>query len=64
MAYALKALGKEVAIVNADAAPGPLQVFPGMSTIAIADHVSGDYDAAVIMECSDLARPGEGKVRR
>jgi bifunctional oligoribonuclease and PAP phosphatase NrnA len=64
MAYALKALGKEVAIVNADAAPGPLQVFPGVSTIAIADQVSGDYDAAIIMECSDLARPGVGGLDR
>jgi len=58
MAYALKALGKDVTIVNADRAPGPLQAFPGVETILVADRVSGDFDAAIIMECSDLDRPG------
>ena len=31
MAYALRALGKEVAVVNADAAPPPLMAFPGVA---------------------------------
>ena len=58
MAYALRALGKEVRIVNKDAAPAPLLAFPGVSEIEVADHVDGEFDAAVIMECSDLARTG------
>lgn len=57
-AYAARALGKEVTIVNRDAAPPPLMTFPGVPTIRIADSVGGDFDAAVIMECGDLARPG------
>ena len=57
-AYAARALGKEVTVVNRDAAPPPLMAFPGVPSIQIADHVSGDFDAAVIMECGDLARPG------
>jgi bifunctional oligoribonuclease and PAP phosphatase NrnA len=57
-AYAARALGKEVTIVNRDAAPPPLMAFPGVPTIQIADAVGGDFDAAVIMECGDLARPG------
>jgi phosphoesterase RecJ-like protein len=57
-AYAARALGKEVTIVNRDAAPPPLMAFPGVPSIQIADSVSGDYDAAVIMECGDVARPG------
>ena len=57
-AYAARALGKEVTVVNRDAAPPPLMAFPGVPSIEIADHVSGDFDAAVIMECGDLARPG------
>jgi bifunctional oligoribonuclease and PAP phosphatase NrnA len=57
-AYAVRALGKEVTVVNRDAAPAPLLAFPGVSSIQIADSISGDYDAAVIMECGDLARPG------
>lgn len=58
MAYALRALGKEVTIVNKDAAPAPIMAFPGVSSIQIADHVTGEFDAAIIMECGDLTRPG------
>src|SRR3989449_4378912 len=58
MAFALRALGKEVAVVNSDAAPGPLMAFPGVPDIQIADRVAGEFDAAIIMECGDLARTG------
>jgi phosphoesterase RecJ-like protein len=58
MAYALRALGKTVTIVNKDPAPDPIMAFPGVDAIAIADRVSGDFDAAIIMECGDLNRPG------
>lgn len=58
MAYALRALGKEVHLVNADPAPPPLQAFPGVADIEIATTVEGDFDAAIIMECGDLGRTG------
>ncbi len=58
MAYALKALGKDVAVVNADAAPPPLMQFPGVPDIIVAPRVEGDFDAAIIMECGDLTRTG------
>src|SRR5262249_22132540 len=58
MAYALRALGKEVQVVNADPAPGPLMQFPGVPEITIAARVDGTFDAAIIMECGDLARTG------
>ena len=58
MAYALRALGKDVTIVNKDAAPGPIMQFPGVDAIVIAGEVVGEYEAAIIMECSDLARTG------
>jgi phosphoesterase RecJ-like protein len=58
MAFALTALGKAVTIVNKDAPPATLQPFPGMETIVVAGEASGDFDAAIIMECSDLARTG------
>src|SRR5580704_16622647 len=58
MAYALRALGKDVAVVNSDAAAGPLMAFPGVGAITIADHAEGGFDAAIIMECGDLARTG------
>jgi phosphoesterase RecJ-like protein len=58
MAYALRALGKEVVVVNADAAPAPLMAFPGVPEIVIAPTVEGDFDAAIVMECGDLGRTG------
>jgi bifunctional oligoribonuclease and PAP phosphatase NrnA len=57
-AYALRDLGKVVTIVNADRAPQPIMQFPGVGSITIADRVEGEYDAAIIMECGDLARTG------
>jgi phosphoesterase RecJ-like protein len=58
MAFALRALGKEVRLVNSDAAPGPLMAFPGVAEIEIAARVDGAFDAAIIMECGDLTRTG------
>jgi phosphoesterase RecJ-like protein len=58
MAFALRALGKEVTVVNSDAAPGPLMTFPGVPEIRIADRVNDQFDAAIIMECGDLGRTG------
>lgn len=58
MAYALQALGKQVTIVNKDPAPAPIMAFPGVPTIQIADQVTGEFDAAIIMECGELSRPG------
>jgi phosphoesterase RecJ-like protein len=60
-AYALRALGKQVTVVNADPAPPPLMQFPGVPGITIAGRVdvAPGYDAAaIIMECGDLARTG------
>jgi len=58
MAYALRAMGKEVEVVNADPAPPPIMQFPGVPDIRIAATVAGAFDAALIMECGDLARTG------
>ena len=58
MAFALRALGKDVHVVNKDRAPGPLLQFPGVTAIQIADRVAEEYDAAIIMECGDLDRTG------
>jgi phosphoesterase RecJ-like protein len=58
MAYTLRALGKNAVVVNADPAPPPLMAFPGVPEIVIAPAVEGTFDAAIIMECGDLARTG------
>ncbi len=61
MAFALDALGKELRIVNADAAPDHYQDFPGMNRIRIASSADpSDCDAVIVMECGDLARTGIG----
>jgi bifunctional oligoribonuclease and PAP phosphatase NrnA len=58
MAYALRALGKDVRLVNCDLAQPALLGFPGVSQIEIASQVDGDYDLVLVMECSELARTG------
>ncbi len=64
LAYALRRLGKHVRIVNHDPAGPGLQAFPGVASIEIGDHVEGDYDAAVILECGDLTRTGVSGLER
>ena len=58
MAYALRALGKEVRIVNATAPPPPLLEFPGVAAIEVTDRVTDPGDAVIVMECGDLQRTG------
>jgi phosphoesterase RecJ-like protein len=64
MAYALQAMGKEVTVVNADPAAPPLMAFPGVRDIRIAPRADGEFDAAIIMECGDLARTGVADLER
>jgi phosphoesterase RecJ-like protein len=64
MAYALKSLGKSVRIVNRDPAPPPIQPFPGVDTIEIAEAVEGDFDAAIVLECSHPSRTGVSGLER
>jgi phosphoesterase RecJ-like protein len=58
MAYALRQLGKDVQMVDADPAPLQFQVFPGVSDIHVSATVQGQFDAAIVMECGDLSRTG------
>src|SRR3954470_133668 len=55
MAFALRAMGKHADVVHADPAPPPLMQFPGVADVIVAPEVTGEYDAAIIMECGDLA---------
>lgn len=58
MAYALRALGKEARVVFKDPAPEQLQPFPGVKEIELTGCVVDKADAAIIMECGNLARTG------
>jgi phosphoesterase RecJ-like protein len=64
MAYALQAMGKEATVVNADPAAPPFMAFPGVPDIRIAPRADGEFDAAIIMECGDLARTGVAGLER
>jgi phosphoesterase RecJ-like protein len=58
MAYALRALGKDVRLVNGDKPPAPLLVFPGVEAIEVTTEIDDPGDAVIVMECGDLARTG------
>ena len=58
MALALRAIGKQATVVCDAIPPVFLQPFPDVAGMQIAPAVSETFDAALIMECSDLARTG------
>jgi bifunctional oligoribonuclease and PAP phosphatase NrnA len=58
MAFALWQLGKDVRLVNHDAPPTPMMVFPGVPKIEVASRIEDPGDAVIIMECGELSRTG------
>ena len=67
MAFALQELGKDVTVVNADPASPAFMAFPGVPAVKIAQAVDpawGDFDATIVMECSDYARTGVADLNR
>jgi phosphoesterase RecJ-like protein len=58
MAVALRALGKDATVVTDAIPPVFLQPFPGVAGIQVTPAVTQAFDAALIMECSELARTG------
>jgi bifunctional oligoribonuclease and PAP phosphatase NrnA len=64
MALALRALGKEAIVVTDAMPPAFLQPFPDVAGIIVTPEVTERYDAALIMECGELARTGVGGLDR
>ena len=58
LAFALDALGKHVEVVNRDPVPEQFLPFPGTDRIVVASRVTGEFDAAFVLECGDATRPG------
>jgi phosphoesterase RecJ-like protein len=58
LAAALRSLGKQARVVNADEPPDPYRGFPGVDQIEVARAVDGEFDAVWVIECSDLDRTG------
>lgn len=58
IALALRAIGKDATVVTDGIPPVFLQPFPDVASIHITPEVTETFDAALIMECSELARTG------
>jgi len=58
MALALRERGTAATVVTDGIPPLFLQPFPGVDTIQITPEVTDTFDAALIMECSEVARTG------
>jgi bifunctional oligoribonuclease and PAP phosphatase NrnA len=57
LALALEHLGKTVRLVSHDPVPAPYRSFPGADRIEVTSRADGEFDAVVLLECSDLRRP-------
>jgi phosphoesterase RecJ-like protein len=58
LASAIEQLGKHVAIFDADPYPPNYRSLPGIERIRIGEPVKGDFDALIVLECSNLERAG------
>jgi bifunctional oligoribonuclease and PAP phosphatase NrnA len=58
MALALRAIGKDATVVTDAIPPVYLQPFPDVDSIRITPEITDVFDAALIMECSELSRTG------
>lgn len=58
MALALQRLGKEARVVSRDHVPPQMQVFPGVDSIDVIDHIDDPGDAVIVLECGDTQRTG------
>jgi phosphoesterase RecJ-like protein len=58
MGLALKSLGKEVRLVDADPPPPPMRELPGVEMIEVTPAIDDTGDAVITMECGDIGRPG------
>jgi len=56
--WMLRSLGKDATVLLRDRVPPAYTVLPGSDMVVVAQDVSEDYEAAFIIECSDVMRPG------
>jgi phosphoesterase RecJ-like protein len=56
--WMLRALNKEPVVVLRDRVPPSYNVLPGSEQVIVQDDVTESFDAAFIIECSDVDRPG------
>src|SRR5205807_4034207 len=56
--WLLKALNKDVEVIMRDGAPHAYRQLPGADSIRVMPAVDEGYDAAFVIECSAIDRPG------
>jgi phosphoesterase RecJ-like protein len=56
--WMLRSLGKDVTVLLRDRVPPCYMVLPGSDLVLVSPDVTERYDAAFVMECSDMDRPG------
>ena len=56
--WMLRSMGKNVDVVLRDRIPPAYTVLPGSDLVIVQDDITESYDAAFIIECSDVERPG------
>jgi phosphoesterase RecJ-like protein len=56
--WMFRALNKDADVVLRDRVPPSYNVLPGSELVFVQDDVTDRYDAAFIIECSDVDRPG------
>lgn len=56
--WMLRNLGKDVDVVLRDRVPPAYNVLPASDLVIVQEDVTESYDAAFIIECSDVERPG------
>src|SRR5438034_7626515 len=61
--WMLRDLGKDVDVVLRDRVPPAYNVLPASDLVVVRDDVTERYDAAFIIECSDVDRPGLPSLR-
>jgi phosphoesterase RecJ-like protein len=61
--WMLQALNKEADVVLRDRVPPAYNVLPGSDLVIVQDDVTQSYDAAFIIECGDVERPGLPRLR-
>jgi phosphoesterase RecJ-like protein len=56
--WMLRGMNKDVDVILRDRIPPAYTVLPGSELVLVQDDVTEKYDAAFIIECSDVHRPG------
>src|SRR5262252_6859124 len=56
--WMIRSLGKDATVILRDRVPPAYSVLPGSDQVVVSEDVEERFDAAFVMECSDLDRPG------